>query len=171
MEVMSHPDFLTWFQLAASLLTVTFTALISLFLWRYTHRKDKLDLLVSRWNKQQEFNFHILNSDNAIVDFEKLVYGSERKVDVKEAKRYTYLFVILNFIQTNWLAMKLGILTKKEYKEQAIPTLSLVARNKEVIVYLLNERGYSKEFMREIELLLKEATPPKPPKALKDFDS
>lgn len=61
--------------------------------------------------------------------------------------------------------------SKKEYKEQAIPTLSLVARNKEVIVYLLNERGYSKEFMREIELLLKEATPPKPPKALKDFDS
>jgi hypothetical protein len=149
-------------QSVGAVLSVVFTAAISYILWTYTNKKDRLDFLISRWNQQQEANLQTLSSESDLIAFEKLVYGTDHEVDIDEARLYTHLFIVLNFLQNNWFAKELGIITADEFRKYSLPTLSLISNNKETIIYLLKERGYQKEFLEEIERLLPQTSAPKP---------
>lgn len=138
-------------------------AWIAYNLYAYTKRRDKTELFRSMWESQQELNLLLLVNDEEQGIFEGLVYGDDGALDIKTAKIYTLLFLIINRIQNYYFAWKNGIFRRSEFRKYAIATLSLVHNQRDTINYLLDERGYTSDFAAEVRHLLRSTHPPAPP--------
>lgn len=125
----------------------------------YTTRRDKTEFLRNVWHEQQQLNLATLGNEDALEQFEKIVYGDAHVPDRNETKRRFHIFLYLNRIQHYSFAYKNNLLTKQEYVALAERTLRLIKREQPLIEYLLRERGYDPEFAREVLEQLKAVTP------------
>lgn len=138
--------------------------LVSLYVYFYNRRRDKLQFFFNNWNKQQDINLHCMGNEKTLMTVEGLIYGDEKNIDIEEARAFTFAFLHLNKIQNNYEAMKQRIISKKEYLEMSIPTLTLFARQKEFIIYLVSQRGYSPKFRDSIIEMISGTSPYDVPK-------
>lgn len=163
---MDSSSIVIWSQVAegaGSLASVLISGLIAIFVYKYTRNKDRLDFLLNRWSSQQEININQLNDDRNLEAFEKIVYGDSFKTSITEARKRFHLFLIINGVQNNFFALNEGIISEGEFDSMSIPTLKLIVNQKQEVLYLLRERGYTDEFRAKVLNLLDRVTPPVPP--------
>ncbi|MEM7408887.1 MAG: hypothetical protein AAF430_01465 [Myxococcota bacterium] len=137
--------------------------LFTIYAYIYSRRRDKLQFFHNNWNKQQDINLQCLVNDDVLKIVEGLIYGPDHEVDVQEARAFTFAFLHLNKIQNNFEAMSQRVISRREYVEMSLPTLRLFARSKNLICYLVEQRGYSPEFRDSVVELIADLDPLDPP--------
>ena len=135
---------------------------VAVIVYRYTNRKDRFEYLSKRWQSQQDLNIAALQDSNLLIASEKLIYGENYTVDIDRARKYFYIFTILNMILQIYIGFKLKIIPIDEYNAHCRTTVRLLKNEESLVIYLLKERGYSEDFSNEVRSLLKEATAPHP---------
>lgn len=148
-----------------SFLTVLVTIYIALLVQNYTAKRDRLDVVRRKWEEVQTVNIAVLSHEENIAAFEQIVYGDDFKPNNRTSRKYFFLFIMINGMQHLFFAYKNGIISKQELLYHAKPTASLLKRQESLIVYLLNERGYSDDFAVFVKRILAQAHPSEPPNA------
>ena len=147
-------------QAVSSGLSLALTAWIAWRVHRYTKRKDRLDFLGHKWSIQQDINLNSAGDARLALDFERMAYGDDVALDEASARRHFALFLQLNLVQSDWFAYQEDIITLDEFRRYAVTKLNIVARQRRAIEYLVDHRGYSAEFAREVKAILAKAIPP-----------
>lgn len=163
MGTTSHESWLFVFQMLQGIGQIgsVLVAFYALYLVQnYTINKDQADFLRNRWNEQTQLNMMCLNNDEALCAHEEIVYG-QKLSDKKLARKFFVIFSILNQVLHLFIAMRHGVLEKNEFEDYAIQTLRLIKCEQSTVIYLLSERGYSKDFRDTVLPLLEQAIAPK----------
>lgn len=134
--------------------------ILTYVVYRYRKANDRLTFFHSNWNKIQDINIFVLEHKEVLTKFEKMVYGEDSNVEEQPATEFWISFLMLNIARGNYFAYKNGILSKKEYEQETLPILKLLVREKDLITYLLENRGYSDEFKKSILALLEKTDAP-----------
>jgi hypothetical protein len=142
-----------------SILSVALAWWAAAKVYEYTKRKDRLDFLNQKWSIQQDINLQTLGNRDLAVDFEKIVYGDHQPVDEDVARRHFTLFLMLNLVQSDWFAYRENMITLDEFRQFALAKLNLLARQAEMVRYLVDSRGYPTDFAEEVKALMKRTTP------------
>ena len=146
------------FQIAASVSLVVVS--ISVFLW--TRRRDRLDLDKDLWKQAQEINMSLFADPAKAALLEEAIYGKVVFSDEDQFLIDAYLFLFINRILQVWLAHERGLMTYHEYIASTRGTLKLIIPQRDRIRYLLLERGYSGAFRHEFFQRLERNEVPRP---------
>ena len=142
--------------------TMLVTIIISSMVYRYTKRKDRLDLYLRRWSVQQDVNISTISSDSNLIAAEKSIYGPDASVDIMEGRIYYNLFMRINMLQMMYFGYKEGLINKSELYVSSIHTAKLLYNSKELVSYLLRERGYTPDFLAHLHEIIDKAGSPAP---------
>jgi hypothetical protein len=142
-----------------SILSVVITAWIAVMVRRYTKRKDHLDFLNHKWSIQQQINLDTLGRCDLALDFERMVYGDSAPVSEADASRNIALFLQINLIQSDWFAYREKMISLEEFNSYTLSKLNMLVRQRPLIEYLLEHRGYHRDFADHVKTLIKEARP------------
>ena len=150
----------SWIGAIASAITALATVVISFFVGRYTRQRDKSEIDLLRWQLQQEQNIACVTNDDLLESFERITYGDDHNYDKYTSTKLFHIFLRLNLVMHYYVAFKNRIISKREFENNAIPTLRLFARQTEIITYALEQRGYPADFGKEVLRLLSSVEPP-----------
>ncbi|WP_144304728.1 hypothetical protein [Oceanidesulfovibrio indonesiensis] len=150
---------ISWLSDIGQIVTAMMLVFISINVHGYTKRRDRLDFFLNTWSQAQDNNLNALANDNMLRSFEEVVYGDAYKVDIDVARSFFNCFLIINRVQNFYFAYRNKIISLNEFKSMAIPTIRLLSRQKEMVTYLVNERGYSDDFVKVFLALLNDSEP------------
>lgn len=150
-------------QTLAAIGSFVASVVIAFMLHNFSKRQAWLQILVNRWDNTQDKNLLHLTDQGLSEEFDQIVYGNEYLHDPLRARKQHHLFLQINNVQKVWFARKMGLISQREFEENALPSLGLVVREIREIEYLLSHRGYPKDFRAEIIRLANKATPSDPP--------
>jgi hypothetical protein len=162
---MDQQHWLFWAQIAQGVGAVgsfVVSGFIAVLIYKYTQRRDRLDFLLRRWSDQQALNLAEISSDDNLRSFEEIVYGKTERFDVKRARKRYHLFTVLNMVQSQYFAMEHKVITKADFENYARPSLTLLVRERDEVIYLLTQRGYGLAFREAVTSLLEGLDPPEP---------
>ena len=151
---------LFWAEIAqgvGSLLSVVVLGWLTAKVYQHTTMRDKLDFIFRYWQGTQAVNIACLNDPALQERIEQLIYGKCFRSDIETAKKYSVLFIVINQLQFYYLAYKCRVLSYKELRDNVLPPLRMFSREAETITYLLEQRGYPRDFRTEIVNMLSDA--------------
>lgn len=134
------------FQLIASL-SVLF---VSMYVFRWSRRKDKNDLVRSPWADAQSINIATISKLEIAGVIERAIYGKDPEDEEQRIIVDYFLFLYLNTIKADWLCLNYNLLSRSRYLFNSQGSLNLISGQKERVMYLVAHRGYSDEFALEI---------------------
>lgn len=140
-------------------LVAAIVGIATFLIFSHSRRKDKLDFFRSNWDKQQDLNLFCIGNNYAAETVERMVYGDDHEVDEGTVRDFNFTFIQLNKIQNNFQAYKFGVLSHREFVDMSIPSLQLLVRKKELVMYVVVNRGYSPEFQKFIINNIKDLEP------------
>jgi hypothetical protein len=99
-----------------------------------------------------------LNSPEMMKPFEAIIYGTTEP-NVELGRKFFHLFIYINIVQHYFYAAEEGLISDRELETLAKPTLDLMAREKEMLEYLVKQRGYVKKFQDRFLQMMEDAEP------------
>lgn len=122
---------------------------VSVYVYLWTKRRDSLEVLRYSWQEAQGINLAALSDPSVAAIMEKVIYGDKVELGEQVVADY-FLFLYLNRIRHDYVAFTGGLIGYKEYVAASEGTLRLIVASKERVRFLLLERGYSRDYLREI---------------------
>lgn len=126
---------------------------ITLFVFKWTQKRDRLEALRHSWQEAQGINLTVLQDQRAAEVFEKMVYDREI-LDSEKLLVDCLLFLYINRVRHDYLAFTSELIDRATFERYSAGTLKLIVSQKKRVRYLLLERGYDPTFMGEVMDLL-----------------
>jgi len=155
-------DFLknsSWLSGLGQAVTAIMLVYLAIVVHKYTKKRDKLDFFFNSWEQAQEINVCTLSDEKSLIAFEKIVYGQDYEVNAERARKFFCYFLIINRIQNYYFAKSNKIITQSEFDAMVLPTIRLICRDKDMLTFLINNRGYCPDFIKLFTKLLENSEP------------
>ncbi|MEL7684841.1 hypothetical protein AAG594_10930 [Citromicrobium bathyomarinum] len=130
------------------------TAIIAWMVYDYGKKRDRTAIVHEMWRQQQDWNLTSAGSPAHARAVELMVYGGEPKDENERLALNAALFFFINRINHIYDAYCNGILSKRDFEQEARATAPLLVGNKALLYSLLDNRGYDSDFANALKTIV-----------------